>query len=120
MAAEGVGPMTAIERSTELLKKSWGENLVGSAGISFVFSMAGAVLIAIGYVGSQLLYARGWDLGGNLLLASVGLLLAGLMIFASALSGVFQAALYYFAVTGEPPRGFDGDLVRDAFTEKNV
>jgi hypothetical protein len=102
------------------LKKSWGENLAGNAGISFVFSLAGTVLIAIGYVGNQVLTTRGRDLAANLLLAAVGLLLAGLMIFASALSGVFQAALYYFAVTGEPPRGFDGDLVRGAFTKKSV
>src|SRR5215472_13614982 len=35
LAAEDVGPIEAIERSVELIKKAWGEDIIGSAGIGF-------------------------------------------------------------------------------------
>jgi hypothetical protein len=118
MAAEGLGPMAAIGKSTSLLRESWGENLIGNAGISIVFSSIGAVLILVGYGGGQMLYQNG-DEGSAILLAVVcAMLLAAVMILGSALSGVYQAAVYYFAVVGEPPDGFDKGLIRDAFAPK--
>jgi hypothetical protein len=38
LAAEAIGPLKAVERSSELLRKTWGENLIGTAGISLVMS----------------------------------------------------------------------------------
>ena len=40
------------------------------------------------------------------------------MAFGAALSAVYSAAVYYYAVVGEPPEGFDRDLVRGAFGSK--
>ena len=37
----------------------------------------------------------------------------------SALSGIYSAMLYRYAVAGNAPAGFDGALLRDAFTQKN-
>jgi hypothetical protein len=42
----------------------------------------------------------------------------GIVVFSTALSAVYSAAVYYYAATGRTPDGFDGDLVRGAFTEK--
>ncbi len=39
LAAEGVGPLEAIGKSGALLRKTWGENLIGNAGISFALSL---------------------------------------------------------------------------------
>ena len=50
--------------------------------------------------------------------ASIPLILA-VMLIGAALSAVYQAAVYYYAVAGEPPRGFDRDLLRSAFGQKS-
>ena len=116
LAVENIGPVEAISRSAGLLRKTWGENIVGSAGISLVMGAAMAVVIfptvfAAKAVGDD------WSLGVPLLLGA-GLLLAGLMAFGAALQAVYTAAVYYYAVVGEPPEGFDRDLIRDSFARK--
>jgi hypothetical protein len=118
MAAEGVGPFAAIEKSTALLRKTWGENLIGNAGISIVFSGIGALLILVGYGGGMWLYDRGDELAALILALTCAMLFAAVAILGSALGGVYQAAVYYFTVMGEPPEGFDKGLIRDAFAQK--
>ena len=46
LVVEGVGPVGAIKRSATLLKKTWGEQIIGNAGIGLIFGL-GAVLVAI-------------------------------------------------------------------------
>ncbi|MEO8667787.1 MAG: DUF6159 family protein [Bauldia sp.] len=118
MAAEGVGPIEAIEKSAALLKKSWGENLIGNASISVVFGSIGAAVILVGYGGGLWLHNRGNDGAALLLAIACAMLLAAVAILGSALAGVYQAAVYYFTVIGEPPDGFDKGLIRDAFAPK--
>jgi hypothetical protein len=118
LAAEGAGPVAAIEKSTELLRKTWGENIIGNAGISFIFSGIGVVIVLLGFGGGRLMLADGNEFGAMLVMIVAGMLLAAVAILGSALSGVYQAAVYYFAVIGEPPEGFDRDLIRDTFAPK--
>src|SRR5262245_22771845 len=39
LAVEDVGPIEAIKRSTALLKRTWGEQVVGNAGLGAVFGL---------------------------------------------------------------------------------
>ena len=55
LAAEDIGPVDAIKRSSSLLKRTWGEQIVGNASIGAVFGLfmvgailAGALIIALG------------------------------------------------------------------------
>jgi hypothetical protein len=59
LAAEGVGPIAAIEKSASLLRRSWGENLIGSAGISLVMSAIMAVIMVVGVAGGIVSLNRG-------------------------------------------------------------
>ena len=118
LAAEGIGPIAAIEKSASLLRRSWGENLIGRAGISLVMAAVMAAIVIVGVGGGILSLRRGDAAAGvALLVVSVPLLLA-VMLVGAALSAVYQAAVYYYAVAGEPPRGFDRDLLRTAFGQK--
>lgn len=51
---------------------------------------------------------------------SVGVVLAVIVtaLVQSALSGIYSAALYRYAVAGDTPQGFDGMLLQDAFQRK--
>ena len=97
--AEGAGAFAAIGRSKNLLRRTWGENLVAQAGLSIVgfILMLPGLLIAI-FLGSGPLGVFGAIVGGLLMIFGA--------VVASALSAVYQTALYEYATTGESPAEF--------------
>lgn len=119
LAAENVGPLEAIGRSVELIKKSWGENIIGNAGIGIVF---GAIIFLVGITGGVLVLAafgnREWALG--IVLAVVPIIAVSLIALAQAtLQGIYSAALYRFA-TGDPATGgIDRKLLENAFRARS-
>jgi hypothetical protein len=118
LAAEGIGPVKAISRSTELLGDTWGENLIGNSGISVITSFIGAVIALFGFGSAYLVIQNGnLDVGIPLIVVAAVATLA-LVLVSSALSGIYSGAVYYFALTGDAPRGFDAGLIRDSFTRK--
>ncbi len=97
--AERAGPFRALGRSKDLLRRTWGENLIAQAGLSivgFVLMLPG-LLIAI-FLGSGPLGVFGVIVGGLLMVFGA--------VVASALSAVYQTALYEYATTGEAPAEF--------------
>jgi Family of unknown function (DUF6159) len=118
LAVEDVGPIEAIKRSTALLKHTWGEQFVGNAGLGAVFGLMGFGVILIG-VPLIVLAAMSQSIA-LLVLAVVVLVLALLVlgIISSALSGIYTAAVYRYAATGEIGGSFNPDLVRAAFRSK--
>ena len=45
---EGVGPIDAISRSLALLRRNWGENLIGNGGISLGVAVVAIPIVALG------------------------------------------------------------------------
>ena len=118
IAAEGLGPLSAIERSTELLGKTWGENLIGNAGISLILGVIAAIVAFAGLGGATMLIENGNETIGLPLFAAAFVAFIAVIIFSAALSAVYAASVYYYAVVGEPPESFDRDLIRGAFARK--
>jgi hypothetical protein len=117
MAAEGVGPVEAVKRSAGLLRQTWGENLIGYGAISVVFSGIIGLIAVGGYGASTVLYASGHgDLGTAAFFAALVVILP-IAAIGAALSGIYSAALYTYAVSGDAPGGFGG-LVKTAFRAK--
>ncbi|MEO5828175.1 MAG: DUF6159 family protein [Luteimonas sp.] len=118
LVARDVGPIDAVKESATLLKATWGENIIGNGGIGLVFGLANVALVLIvGAVVVLLVVQK------MLLLATVVAVLAvlAMMLLAlvqAALSGIYSAALYRFAVQGDAPIGFNGVVLRDAFKHK--
>jgi hypothetical protein len=106
---EGIGPFAAVKRSGQLFKQTWGENLIAKAGIGLIgmFAMlAGAVpLVPFLLVGGPVAVVG--------IVAFVAWCVA-VMLVVSALTGIFQTALYRFA-TGAPVPGFDDAQLRNTF-----
>ncbi len=119
LVVEDINPVDAIKRSTGLLKKTWGEQLVGNLSIGAVF---GLIFLALIFIGGGLVVVLATALN------SVALLVAGiilLVLFAvalglisSALSGIYVAAVYRYATEGSTGGYFSEDLVRSAFKQK--
>ncbi len=119
LAAENVGPIEAIGRSVELIKKAWGEDIIGSVGIGAVFGLALVLTVVAG--GLLVLAAFGAHR------VALGVLLMLLLIVAvclialaqATLQGIYSAALYRYA-SGDPAMGgIDKTLLEGAFRSRN-
>jgi hypothetical protein len=118
LVSREVGPVEAVKESAGVLKKTWGENVIGQAGLSlaFFFVYLGVVLAAVAL-------GVGAVVAGSGLLALVvgaGAVLALVLtaLTHAALSGIYAAALYRFATTGSAGAGFDAAVLREAFALK--
>jgi len=120
LAAEGIGPWQAIKRSTALLRKTWGENLIGNAGISLATSMISGWVGVIGVSGAMVLFELGHPVVAVTLLCASASTLLLIVLVAAALSAIYAAAVYHYAVAGVPPTNFDGDLIRGAFARRGT
>ena len=118
LAAEGVGPVTAISESAALLRKTWGENVIGNVGISLAMSVIGAAIVIFGFLSGLAASQHGYpEIVVPVLVGTVFLLLASALVGA-ALRGIYVAAVYYYAVAGDPPWGFERDALQGAFRKR--
>jgi hypothetical protein len=119
LVVEGVGPVAAIQRSASLLRRSWGENLIGNGGISLAMGIACGAIGFAGICGGTLAVYQGQQALGILLYASAIVGVLAVALVGSALSAVYTASVYCYAALGEPPHGFDDALIRNAFVDRN-
>jgi hypothetical protein len=111
---ENVSVGIAIKQSASMFKRTWGENVIGQGGIGVVALLAILVALPVAFV----LFATGIT---ALIVAAIVLgtvWIVGVMIVTSALSVVFQTALYRFASSGTVPPGFTEDQIAGAFKTK--
>jgi hypothetical protein len=118
LVVEEVGPIDAVKRSVELLKKTWGENIIGNAGVGLAF-FAMYFLLAL-VIGTAFTFAVGTK-NVPVILTVVGLGIASFVVLAlvhAALSGIYAAALYRYAAEGEAGAAFDTNALGQAFRAK--
>jgi hypothetical protein len=118
LVVEGIGPIDAVKRSGSLLKKTWGEQIVGSFGIGLVFGLLSLLLLLV--CGAIITFAVMSGSVAIVVLIAVILVLALVLlgVVNSALSGIYTAAVYQYAVTGESDGYFRQDMVQNAFRVK--
>jgi len=115
IVAERKGPFAALKGSTQVLRKTWGEQLVGSFSFGAVFGLLSLPALAMIIIAIVL---------GNaaVILLSIALAVGYLIVLSliqSALQSIFQAAVYLYAYNnGMAPEGFDPDLLAGAMRSK--
>jgi hypothetical protein len=114
LVAERKSPIDALKGSASLLKKTWGEQLVGNFSFGFVFFL----LAVPAYLAIALAVYAGRDLKSMPLAvasATVGVLyLILLALIQSALQSIFQAALYLHAGSKLDKFHYPDGLLSDA------
>jgi len=118
LASQDTGPIDAVKHSVELLKRTWGENLIGSAGLGVAFGLITflAVLVAALLIGGAIALQSVALIVIVCALVVVGLTL--LSLIQASLHGVYAAALYRYAEEGQVGGGFDQVLLESAFRTK--
>ncbi len=117
LVAQDVGPLEAVKESVNLLKKTWGENIIGTGGIGIVFGLLIVATIIVGVVASIAAAALSPYLAITMAVITV-LAVIVLGVIQAALGGIYAAALYRYAVDGQAPAGFGGNTLQLAFKPK--
>jgi hypothetical protein len=118
LVAEEVGPLDVISRSTQLIKKAWGETLIGNAGIGLVFGLLTVLLIAVALGAEAIAGVIGSPTLALLIVAAAVMMFVVLVLTQSALQGIYTAALYRYANGDGATPGVDKGLLESAFRPK--
>ncbi|MGH8060484.1 MAG: DUF6159 family protein [Pseudoxanthomonas sp.] len=117
LVSRGIGPIDALKESVTLLRRTWGENAIGNVGIGAAFGLITFLFLLVGAGLTFAAYQMSLPLAiGVGVVFLLGVLLLG--IYQAALSGVYSAALYRYAVSHEAPAAFRGAMLEDAFRNK--
>lgn len=117
LVVEKTGPFAAVGRSVSLMRKTWGEALVGHMGVGFFLFLLFIPVLLLLLAGGFLLAKGSTTVGVVLLVAGV---IAALLHAAvsSAMNTILVAALYQYASDKGTPAGFEERQFAGAFESK--
>ena len=117
LVSKDVGAIEAVKESASIFKRTWGEQVVGNAGIGLASFMMFAVMTGVGVplviLVSSINEAFAIPMGITL---GVGYFFLALL--SAALRGIYSAALYRFATTGDAGEQFNAAMMEQAFRPK--
>ena len=115
---ESLGPIDALKKSTQVIKKTWGESLIKALGLGLVQFLV-FVMVILASAAFSFVLSSAFDTVGLLIGISVGallLLLTGLVF--TVASTIFNTALYVYANNNLLASGFNEEVVKGAFKQK--
>ncbi len=118
LVSRDVGPIDAVKESAALLKKTWGENIIGQGGVGLVFGLIYVALALVSVVVLMLAFASGSSAVIIVAIAAMVLAFVLTALIHAALAGIYSAALYRYAMGEQASTGFDGQLLGQAFAIK--
>lgn len=113
MVLERATTKPAVKRSAELFRGTWGEIVLGNVGIGAVGFLLFLPVVALVVLGSVAGGALAW-----VLFALAVLWFLAAIVVTSALSGIYQTALYHYAASRDVPQEFAGIDFGHAFPPK--
>ncbi|MGB9108075.1 MAG: DUF6159 family protein, partial [Telluria sp.] len=116
------GARGSISESTNLLRRTWGENVAGQAGLGFAFSLLYiGMAVGAGLLAVLLVQFAGAAAPVLLILLAIVVVLALLacMLVHTTLGGIYSAVLYRYAAGGSDAPGFGHADLASAFQRKS-
>lgn len=114
LVVEDIGPIAALKRSTALLRKTWGEQLVSHFSFGLIFGLLMLPAVGIMFLG----IASGSTAGAMSFIFVAIIYVIILALVQSALQTIFQTALYVYARKRWVPRGFNERELKTALSQK--
>jgi hypothetical protein len=115
MIVEGIDPVTAIKRSSQLVIHAWGEGVVQNANIGLVFFLPMTVSIAGGIAAIAWIGWRAQEVWVTTALYLAVMLSAMIYLLAAALGGIFSAVVYRYASALPIPLPFEQQMLSKTF-----
>jgi hypothetical protein len=110
LVVEKKSPITALQESARLVKKTWGEQVAGNFGFGLKFFLLAIPAVAVMVLG--LVSGKAALMVACLGLGVIYLIVLGLV--QSALQSIYQAAVFLYARDGQVPEGFEAELLGSA------
>jgi hypothetical protein len=114
LVIEKKAPSTAFKESAKLLKKTWGEQVIGNFSFGLVFlalSLPAWLLISVVVFSAQ-------GMVSTVLITVTVIYIILLIIIQMALQAIFQTVLYQYARFNRVSGGFSNELLRSSITTK--
>lgn len=114
IVAEGLGPIQAIKRSGQVMRRTWGEALVGYIGIGVIFmllGLAGLVVLFLAFLTGSFAILVG-------VLAVVIVYWLVLIVLNAAANQVIVATLYRYATEGDAGGVMPPQAAQSVFDER--
>lgn len=110
IAYEGLGPIAAFKRSSQLMRQKWGESLAGTFSLGLI-SFLGIIVVAVPlfFMGAAFHFFAG------VLLAVLGAFVV--LTIVSATETIFLSAVYH-NINGDPVKHVNQQLVDGLFVQK--
>jgi len=118
LVVEETDPVEAIIRSATLLKKTWGEQIVGKLSTDALFGLPKLLVIGLLVVVILLRLPSASPTAFALVIALLILILIVLGLIESTLKTIYVAAVYRYAAQGEASGFFSEEMVKEAFQPK--
>jgi hypothetical protein len=117
LVTKDIGPIDAVKESALIFKRTWGEQVIGNFGMGWAVALIGVAwtLLSVAVIVGMASLGMGMSILGVVGIMAVGYIM--LALFASALNGIYTAALYRYAMTGETGF-FDTQIMGNAFRPK--
>jgi hypothetical protein len=122
IAYEGVGGFEAIKRSAGVIKRRWGEAVVGQAGIGLIMFLLALLVGGVFGIIGILLLTSGGTVGTVVGIAFISIAVLGVLsivVLAATLQSVYTTALYEYATKGQAPNIFSQNALDSAFRTKH-
>lgn len=117
MVYDNLGPIDAIKKSVDVLKKTWGESLIKD----FSFGLVEFLFILFGLIIGVILLFLSFNLGmiGIVIVLSLNVIyfISVILIFEVA-NSIFNTALYVYANKRELPAGYSKEIMDNTFRRK--
>jgi hypothetical protein len=120
LVVENKGPIDALKESASLLRRTWGEQLIGNFSFGVIFFLLNIPAI-VAIIGGIIFFMQQQIPLGITLIAIGALYLLVVSLVQSALQAIFQAAVYLYAANPQDPqvtRGFPVQLASSAISPK--
>ncbi|MBN2135897.1 MAG: hypothetical protein JW737_09215 [Acidobacteria bacterium] len=114
LVIEQKGPFAAVKESARLLKKTWGEQIIGRFSFGLVFFVLGIPAYLLFFLGASTKSMPMIIMFGALAL----IYLIILSLIQSALQSIFQVVVYHYVTDKQVPQGFNPVFIDSAFGRK--
>ena len=117
LVSKDVRAIDAVKESASIFRRTWGEQVVGNAGIGLATFLLFALMTAVG-VPLVILVSSINEAFAIPMWITLGVGYFFLALLSAALQGIYSAALYRFATTGDAGEHFNAAMMDQAFRPK--